>query len=225
MRPLAAVTWNHGAGVGWRAGRCGGVQAEMFNGALLDGEKTLTLGLEEARHEGKRLVMTACSKAGDLLKSIANRVDSVRVSIPQRVDSVMTTDSPAEADEQTPPATVTRAGRTVRYWSYETKRRIVEATMQPGASVSVVARQHDVNANLLFFWRKLFRQGRLGRSEGEQRFVQVGVVGSRSGLPALTLGAAGLIELELPGGIRLRMDSRIEEAALQRVLRAVKSCA
>lgn len=150
MRPLAAVTWNHGAGVGWRAGRCGGVQAEMFNGALLDGEKTLTLGLEEARHEGKRLVMTACSKAGDLLKSIANRVDSVRVSIPQRVDSVMTTDSPAEADEQTPPATVTRAGRTVRYWSYETKRRIVEATMQPGASVSVVARQHDVNANLLF---------------------------------------------------------------------------
>jgi transposase len=157
--------------------------------------------------------------------SIGNRVDTVRVSIPERVDSVMTTDSPAEADEQKPPATVTRAGRTVRYWSYEFKRRLVEETMEPGASVSVIARRNDVNANLVFFWRKLYRQGRLGRSEGEQRFVQVGVVGRRSGLPALTLGAAGLIELELPGGIRLRMDSRIEEAVLARVLRAVKSCA
>jgi transposase len=115
-----------------------------------------------------------------------------------------------------------RAGRVVRYWSYETKRRIVEETLQPGSSVSVVARQNDVNANLVFFWRKLYRQGRLGKSSGDQSFIQVGVVGGRSSLPVD--GSAGLIELELPSGVRLRVDSRIEEAVLQRVLRAVKSC-
>ena len=32
----------------------------------------------------------------------------------------------------------------------------------PGASVSRVARRHDVNANQVFGWRKLYREGRLG---------------------------------------------------------------
>jgi transposase len=38
----------------------------------------------------------------------------------------------------------------------------VEETLLPGTSVSRVARRHDVNANLLFYWRKLYREGRLG---------------------------------------------------------------
>lgn len=137
----------------------------------------------------------------------------------------MTTDSPAEVEEKKPVTMVMRCGRLVRYWSYEEKRRIVEASFQPGASVSVIARQHDVNANLLFFWRKLYRRGQLGKSEGEQSFVQVGVVGSRAGSRAKVPPVPGVIELELPCGIRLRVDSRIEEAALSRVLRAVKSSA
>jgi transposase len=33
--------------------------------------------------------------------------------------------------------------------------------LQPGASVAVVARRHDVNANQVFHWRKLYREGRL----------------------------------------------------------------
>ena len=44
-------------------------------------------------------------------------------------------------------------GRRRRLWSEEEKRRIVAETLQPGASVSVVARRHDVNANMLFTWR------------------------------------------------------------------------
>jgi transposase len=35
--------------------------------------------------------------------------------------------------------------------SIEEKRRIVEETMRPGASVAWVARQHDVNANQVFY--------------------------------------------------------------------------
>jgi len=34
------------------------------------------------------------------------------------------------------------------------KRQIVAETQEPGASVSVVARRHDVNANQLFKWRR-----------------------------------------------------------------------
>jgi transposase len=42
------------------------------------------------------------------------------------------------------------------------RRSIVEETLLPSTSVSRVARRHDVNANQLFYWRKLYREGRLG---------------------------------------------------------------
>ena len=47
--------------------------------------------------------------------------------------------------------------RTIEEW-----RAIVEETLLPHTSVSRVARRHDVNANQLFYWRKLYREGRLG---------------------------------------------------------------
>jgi len=42
------------------------------------------------------------------------------------------------------------------------KRRIVEETLVEGTSVARVARAHGVNANQLFYWRKLYQAGRLG---------------------------------------------------------------
>ena len=42
------------------------------------------------------------------------------------------------------------------------RREIVQETLVPGISVSRVARRHDVNANRVFYWRKLYREGRLG---------------------------------------------------------------
>ncbi len=42
------------------------------------------------------------------------------------------------------------------------KRRIVEETLVEGASVARVARAHGVNANQVFYWRKLYQAGRLG---------------------------------------------------------------
>ena len=43
-----------------------------------------------------------------------------------------------------------------RRWPEALKRRLVAETLEPGASVSVVARRHDVNANQLFGWRQQF---------------------------------------------------------------------
>ena len=45
------------------------------------------------------------------------------------------------------------------------KRRIVELAMQPGASIARIAREHGVNANMVHYWRKLYREGRLGESK------------------------------------------------------------
>jgi transposase len=117
--------------------------------------------------------------------------------------------------------------RTTRHWPYEKKRRIVEETMKPGMSVSIVARRHDINANLVFSWRKLYQDGRLGVKGNEQSFIPVGVVGGQASVSTAISSprASGMVELELPGGIRLRVDSKIEESALRRVLRAVKSYA
>jgi transposase len=44
----------------------------------------------------------------------------------------------------------------------EKKRRIVEESLLPHASVARVARAHGVNANQVFYWRKQYQQGLLG---------------------------------------------------------------
>ena len=46
-------------------------------------------------------------------------------------------------------------------WTAQDKHRIVEEAMRPGASVADIARRHDVNANLVFNWRRTARSGDL----------------------------------------------------------------
>lgn len=48
-----------------------------------------------------------------------------------------------------------------RQYTLEEKRQIVQETHARGASVSVVARRHDLNPNQIFAWRRLYRQGLL----------------------------------------------------------------
>jgi transposase len=63
---------------------------------------------------------------------------------------------------QTSIAVVTlKDGRTRRFRSKQERRQIVEETLKAGASVALVARAHDLNANQLFKWRKQYREGRL----------------------------------------------------------------
>jgi transposase len=53
--------------------------------------------------------------------------------------------------------------------SVEEKLAIVRETLEPGATVSGVARRHQVNANQVFAWRKLYQDGSLSAvSAGEQ---------------------------------------------------------
>ena len=65
-----------------------------------------------------------------------------------------------------------------RRWTVEQKHRIVEETS--GASVSVVARRYDINANLLFKWKREAEAGQLGgalATAAVADLVPIGVVG------------------------------------------------
>jgi transposase len=61
------------------------------------------------------------------------------------------------------PQQITRRRRSV-----EEKRRIVEETLEAGVSVARVARRHAVNANQVFYWRKKYREGRLGKNQSSK---------------------------------------------------------
>ncbi len=51
-----------------------------------------------------------------------------------------------------------------RSFSNEFKLQMVKLTSQPGASVARIAREHDINDNLLFKWLRLWQnEGRISR--------------------------------------------------------------
>ncbi len=67
-----------------------------------------------------------------------------------------------------------------RRWSYDEKARAVEASLEPGAVVSVVARRHGATPQQLFTWR---REARRRAQEGveAESFVQVVVEAETTG--------------------------------------------
>ncbi len=113
-----------------------------------------------------------------------------------------------------------------RQWSDAEKGRIVEETLVPGARVAEVARRNAVSASLVFGWRRLARDGLLGR--GVPALMPVEIVAPAPALPAPAPSvaprpkrSAGLIEIELSQGRRLRVGRDVDGDALRRVLDAL----
>src|SRR5689334_16158031 len=105
------------------------------------------------------------------------------------------------------------------------KRELVAATLEPGASVSIVARRHDLNANQLFKWRRRFA--------GATKSPAVELLPVRIG-PTLTSGPAdepasatsakplpGSIEITLSGGVRLKVSGAVDPVAITAAVGAV----
>jgi transposase len=105
--------------------------------------------------------------------------------------------------------------------SVEEKRRIVEETLGAGASVARVARRHAVNANQVFYWRKKYREGRLGKNQSNKLLpvtlsdISCGKSGRASGTSWPF--AVGTMEIKLPKG-QLRVTGSVEAEALRTVL-------
>ena len=51
---------------------------------------------------------------------------------------------------------------TRRRFTQAYKRQVVEQSLRPGTSAAQVAREHDINGNLLHTWRWHYRSGLLG---------------------------------------------------------------
>jgi transposase len=104
-----------------------------------------------------------------------------------------------------------------RHRSKQERQRIAEESLQPGVSVAVVARRHGINANQVFLWRKLLREGRLAVKPIPAQLMPVHiaeVIGDRSGA---IHQQTGVIQIEL-GRVRVRIEGAADPATLRTIL-------
>ncbi len=106
-------------------------------------------------------------------------------------------------------------GRRRRFWSGDEKRRIVAEFGEPGASASVVAQRHGLNANLLFTWRRQLRELPNSTPSEGVRLVPVSVTPEPS-------APAGRMEIVLTGGERILFGADVDAGALARIVKALR---
>ena len=112
--------------------------------------------------------------------------------------------------------------RTRRFRSKLERREIVEETLKPGASVSLVARAHDVNTNQVFKWRTQYRQGRLEIEQAPGTLVPVKI---SAGTEKLELASgresrprrSGIIDIDL-GHARVRIEGAADPDCVRAAL-------
>ena len=104
--------------------------------------------------------------------------------------------------------------------SVEEKCRIVEETLEAGASVARVAKRNAVNANQVCAWRRKYRERRLGKTSKLLPVTITDIPSSKSGRFASesSPAAIGSMEIKLPKG-QLRVNGRVEVEALRTVRR------
>ena len=118
------------------------------------------------------------------------------------------------------------AGRR-RFWTTEEKLRIVEQTLSSTQSVAMVARQHGVNANQVFYWRKLYRAGQLGSNGAEQQ-VRLLPVSVSDEQPAETEPEAAspspgvTINIEFPGRTLVSLEGAVDADIVRAVVESLR---
>lgn len=116
-----------------------------------------------------------------------------------------------------------------RRYTIAEKRAIAEETVKPGASVALIARDHGINANLIFGWRRLYQQGLLKEETTEAPPLLPVKVSTPTLVPTkraksaslMTKTAEGRIEIEFAGGRRLMIQGVVDRATLRFVIEAL----
>jgi transposase len=112
-----------------------------------------------------------------------------------------------------------------REWSTDEKLRILAQSVAPGSSPTLTCRMYGISSGQLYTWRKQFRSGAL------TGFVPVSIASEAPTLPAPVPReppvaappslATGVIEVELPSGVKLRIAGDVCEVALRRIFSAL----
>jgi transposase len=92
-----------------------------------------------------------------------------------------------------------------RRWSSAEKQQLVAATLEPGGSVSAVAREVGIHPGQLYGWR---RQLRASPPIG---FAPVRIAPEA---PPAGLADRGTIEIEFATGVRMRITGAVDAAVL-----------
>ncbi|KAF0120899.1 MAG: transposase [Methylocystaceae bacterium] len=106
-----------------------------------------------------------------------------------------------------------------RSWNRDEKRRIVDESLEEGASIAEVARRHELNANQLFTWRREFDVDPAA-PKNLTPILPV-TIASDTTAEGSTSGSRGQMEIVLSEGDRILVWADVETAALSRVLKAL----
>ena len=125
-------------------------------------------------------------------------------------------------------AGVGRRGRRRR--SVSEKLQIVQLTMAPGASVAEIARTHELEANQVFTWRRLFEKGQLSDAGARSTALLAVTISADAETKRETTDAAtdvqtsrgGAIHIELPGRTIISVESGADPALLRFVLESLR---
>ena len=104
-----------------------------------------------------------------------------------------------------------------RQYSEALKRQMVAETQAPGASVSTVARRHDVNSNQLFRWRRQL----LPKAVVETGAMVPVEIAPDSDRPRRT-DREGVIEIAFGCGARVRLRGEVSFETLRQVIELLR---
>ena len=104
-----------------------------------------------------------------------------------------------------------------RQYSEALKRQMVAETQVPGASVSIVARRHDVNSNQLFRWRRQL----LPKAVVESGAMLPVTVAADEGRPR-RMDRDGVIEIAFGCGARVRLRGEVSSETLRQVIELLR---
>jgi len=106
------------------------------------------------------------------------------------------------------------------------KRLIVEQASEPGASVARVARVHGLNANVVFHWRRLYREGKLVTEPTQtMKLLPVSIAEHEEverQPDALVASRVSAIHIELPGDVRISVEGDADPATIRAVLEVLR---
>lgn len=107
------------------------------------------------------------------------------------------------------------------------KINLVEQALQPGVSIAKLAREHGINDNLLFNWRRLYLQGKFGvqpKIPATQQAELLAVTLTTEPAPVRSLLPAAdpvTCNIEFTGA-RLRLGGNLTPALLCTLIRELK---